>query len=106
MTAWFETLRTLLLEAGIDPTDEAVAKAGYEQHLKDVRAEVPAGRLVEWTTGDGWEPLCAALGMAVPQEPFPHVNTTEEFRAQFDERVASGSHEQGDDSALTADPSP
>ena len=26
-----------------------------------------------------WEPLCDALGMAVPGEPFPHLNTREEF---------------------------
>lgn len=97
MTAWFETLRGLFAEAGIDPTDETSSKAGYEQHLEAVRAEVPAERLVEWTTGDGWAPLCAALGVAVPDEPFPHVNTTEEFRARFDERVSAGGPEAGDD---------
>ena len=40
----------------------------------------PAERLVEWQPGDGWEPICNALGVAVPSEPFPHVNTTDEFR--------------------------
>lgn len=30
--------------------------------------------------GDGWAPLCEALGVAVPDEDFPHVNTTEQFR--------------------------
>jgi Sulfotransferase domain len=43
---------------------------------------VPAGRLVEWRPGDGWEPICTALRVAVPDEPFPHVNSTEEFRAE------------------------
>ncbi|MGZ4785865.1 MAG: sulfotransferase family protein [Acidimicrobiales bacterium] len=93
MAAWFETLRALFAEAGIDPTDESSAKVGYERHLEAVRAEVPAERLVEWTTGDGWGPLCAALGKAVPDVPFPHVNTTDEFRARFDERVSSGGPE-------------
>jgi Sulfotransferase domain len=47
---------------------------------------VPAGRLIQWRTGDGWEPLCRALGLSVPSEPFPHVNTTGDFRtmARFD----------------------
>jgi hypothetical protein len=36
---------------------------------------------VEWRCGDGWEPLCRGLGLAVPSDPFPHVNTTSEFRA-------------------------
>ena len=55
--------------------------AAYETHNDEVRASVPAGRLVEWRPGDGWDPLCAALGVAVPAEPFPHVNTSADFRA-------------------------
>ena len=102
MTAWFETVRGMLRDAGIDPADEETSKAGYERHLDDVRAAVPAERLVEWTAGDGWEPLCAALGLAVPDEAFPHVNTTDEFRARFDERVASGEPAPGDEPPLTA----
>lgn len=46
-----------------------------------MRATAPADRLLVWQTGDGWEPICDALGLAVPDEPFPHTNTTEEFRA-------------------------
>jgi hypothetical protein len=29
---------------------------------------------------DGWEPLCAHLGVPVPDEPFPHVNDRAEFQ--------------------------
>ena len=61
--------------------DEAEAARAYEQHNADVRATVPADRLVEWSPGDGWDALCAALGLAVPAEPFPHVNSTADFRA-------------------------
>jgi hypothetical protein len=57
------------------------AIAAYEAHNAAVRAAIPAGRLVEWRPGDGWEPLCAALGAAIPEEPFPRVNSTEEFQA-------------------------
>ncbi len=53
----------------------------YERHNADVRATADPKRLVDWTPGDGWEPICTALGVPVPDEPFPHVNTTEEFRA-------------------------
>ncbi len=56
------------------------ALAAYERHNERVRREVPAGRLIEWAAGDGWGPLCEGLGMPVPQEPFPHLNTTPEFR--------------------------
>jgi hypothetical protein len=52
----------------------------YERHNAAVRARVPADRLVEWQPADGWGPLCAALGVPEPAEPFPHTNSTEEFR--------------------------
>ncbi len=64
-----------------DPLDEAGAIAAYERHNANVRATAPADRLLEWQAGDGWEPICRALGVAVPEEPFPHVNSTAEFRS-------------------------
>ena len=59
--------------------DRAAAIAAYERHNAGVRARAPKARLLEWQAGDGWEPLCRALGVAVPGEPFPHANSTEEF---------------------------
>jgi sulfotransferase family protein len=72
-----------LLERTFTPDwrERAGAMAGYEAHNAAVRETIPTGRLVEWRPGDGWEPICAALDVPVPDEPFPHVNTTEEFRA-------------------------
>jgi hypothetical protein len=59
--------------------DRAAAIAAFEQHNAAVRAAVPAERLVEWRAGDGWEPICRALGVPVPDDPFPHVNAREQF---------------------------
>jgi hypothetical protein len=64
-----------------DWRDESKAKRAYEKHNADVRASVPADRLIDYHPGDGWEPICARLGLAVPSEPFPHLNTTDDFRA-------------------------
>ena len=61
--------------------DETEAKRAYEQHNADVRASVPAEQLIDYHPGDGWEPICEKLGVPVPSDPFPHVNTTDEFRA-------------------------
>src|SRR5262249_1852526 len=58
-----------------DFQDADAAKAAYERHNEAVRAGVPADRLLEWQPGDGWEPICERLGLPVPAEPFPHVNT-------------------------------
>ena len=62
--------------------DRAQAIAAYDRHNADVRASADANRLLEWRPGDGWEAICAALGAAVPDEPFPHENTTADFRAR------------------------
>jgi Sulfotransferase domain len=74
---------TALIEQRFTPDwrDRAAAIRAFEAHNDDVRASVATDRLVEWRGGDGWDPLCEALGVAVPTEPFPHVNTAAEFRA-------------------------
>ena len=51
-------------------------------HEADVIASVPADELLVFDVGDGWEPLCAFLGVAVPETPFPRTNTTAEFRQE------------------------
>ena len=82
--AWMDTVRGLIESHGVDPTDE-VGRRGRPTCATSPTCgpTVPADRLVEWTTGDGWEPLCQALGVPVPAEPFPHVNTTAEFRGRI-----------------------
>jgi len=61
--------------------DHDAAVAAYVRHNEQVRARVPAERLVEWQPGDAWAPICRALGIPEPDDPFPHVNTTTEFRS-------------------------
>jgi hypothetical protein len=60
--------------------ERAAAMAAYEEHNARVRARADPARLVEWRPSDGWQPVCAALRVMVPDEPFPKTNTTEEFR--------------------------
>lgn len=76
----FRMIRTLLLGHLGSYDDPDAAKAGYERHLAEVRARIPADRLVEWQPEQGWGPICTALGVPEPDEPFPVTNTTAEFR--------------------------
>jgi hypothetical protein len=39
--------------------------------------------LLVYEPGQGWEPLCRFLSVPVPEQPFPHVNSTEEFRSRL-----------------------
>jgi hypothetical protein len=66
-------------ELGAGWDDAATAQAYYERHNAQVRALAPPDRLLEWRAGDGWEPLSTALGLPVPDEPFPHTNTRAEW---------------------------
>jgi hypothetical protein len=49
-------------------------------HEQDVIDTVPADALLVYDVAEGWDPLCAFLGVAVPDEPFPNTNTTADFR--------------------------
>jgi hypothetical protein len=79
----FEQMLFALFDARFTPDwrDHDASVAAYLRHNEDVRRRVPGARLVEWKPTDGWDPLCRALDVPVPKEPFPHVNTTAEFRA-------------------------
>jgi hypothetical protein len=78
---WRDMATAMLKSLTPDFLDPAAMKAAFDRHNDEVRATVPRNRLIEWRTGDGWEPICSALGLPVPDEPFPHANTTDEFRA-------------------------
>ena len=69
-------------EIGPGWDDAERAQAFYERHNAEVRRDAPPERLLEWRATDGWEPLCKALGVPVPDEPFPRVNTREEWAAR------------------------
>jgi hypothetical protein len=47
---------------------------------EQVKATVPAERLLVWDPAEGYEPLCAFLEVDVPEEPLPRLNDTHAFR--------------------------
>jgi len=78
---WFNAVRKLFHDRFSDDlTNPTAMMDAFVRHNDAVRAGVPAARLLEWTPGDGWEPICERLGLPVPAEPFPVTNTTDEFR--------------------------
>ncbi len=84
LAPWMHTFRRCLHDRFDDRFDDPTAMMdAFVRHNDAVRAAVPADRLLEWTAGDGWEPLCARLGVPVPDVPFPLTNTTDEFRAML-----------------------
>lgn len=52
----------------------------YHNHFKKVKFLCPPEKLLLFHAADGWEPLCTFLGVPIPDQPYPHANTTSEFR--------------------------
>ena len=69
-------------------TDRGHAIAVYRAHVEAVMTEVPPGRLLVHRIGDGWPSLCAHLGVAVPDLPFPRANAADAFHDRFKASIA------------------
>jgi len=81
---WMQALRRLLRDRFCDRFDDRAAMIhAYERHNAEVRRGVPAAQLLEWHPEQGWEPICARLGLPAPTHPFPAVNSIAEFRAEY-----------------------
>lgn len=65
--------------------DRAFMTDYFRRHTEEVKAAFPPERLLVYEVRKGWGPLCAFLGVAVPDEPFFAQND----RAEFVARVAS-----------------
>lgn len=77
--------RKLILENTFDGRfeDRDYAISVFNAHNEAVKAAFPADQLLVFDVKEGWEPLCDFLGADIPDEPFPRVNTTEDFRSGF-----------------------
>lgn len=61
---------------------EANMTAIYQRHNEEVQRAIPKERLLVFKATDGWAPLCAFLGVPIPDEPYPRLNTTEDMLAR------------------------
>jgi hypothetical protein len=77
MSAMWE--KSGLLAAIEGDLDEDALARGMQRYNDEVRQYVPASRLLVWSPGDGWEPLCEFLEVPVPSVPVPHVNDSAAF---------------------------
>ncbi len=73
--------------------DRAFMTDWFERRNREVVDTLPAERLLVFSPRQGWEPLCAFLGVPVPDGPFPRVNSRDE--------LGQASEEQG---GLPSDP--
>jgi hypothetical protein len=64
--------------------DRAFMTAWFVRRNNEVIDSLPPERLLVFSPKDGWGPLCAFLGVPVPSEPFPRVNSRDEISANSD----------------------
>ncbi|HZT41651.1 MAG TPA: sulfotransferase [Chthonomonadaceae bacterium] len=82
-TEWRQMVDAMLANRFTSAIDDREACiAAFERNNARVRETIPPHRLLEWRASEGWGPLCKALGLPVPDEPFPLTNTKEEWAAR------------------------
>ena len=55
----------------------------FNEHNEAVKAAFGPDRLLVFEAKQGWAPLCAFLGVAVPAAPFPQVNSKDEMKGMI-----------------------
>ena len=80
MRDWIEMGMGVIAQTGF-PTglDAAGLTKAFNAHNDAVKMAIPASQLLAYQVKEGWEPLCAFLGVPVPAEAFPRTNDRGEF---------------------------
>ena len=81
LVAHRDMVRTLVWEGVFDGRlgDKDHAIGVYNAWNANVKETCPPKRLIVFDPAQGWGPLCSFLERPVPDAPYPHTNTTEEF---------------------------
>ncbi|MBO6504782.1 MAG: hypothetical protein JJ850_05275 [Kordiimonadaceae bacterium] len=69
---------------GGDLKDRNALVKAFNDHTARLQEAFGPDRLLVFEAKHGWAPLCEFLGVAEPTEPYPHINTKEEFDSVFD----------------------
>ncbi len=80
--AWFKMLVKVIIGKALGGrTDWDGILAAYRANPAAALALQDRGQSLVFRAGDGWEPLCEFLNVAVPNEPYPRTNARADFFA-------------------------
>jgi len=83
-----EMMRGVIFDVfGARVKDRGFMTNWFKSRNQAVIDALPAERLLVYSPKDGWGPLCSFLGIAVPDGPFPRINSRDE--------IGQASKEQG-----------
>ncbi len=86
----FEIIWDGVFDGRMDDMDHCIRV--LKEHENSVIKTVPEEQLLVFQAGDGWSPLCEFLGRDVPDQAYPHTNTTKDFLAGREEQSGGDSH--------------
>ena len=66
--------------------DRAFMTDWFSRRNQEVIDALPPERLLVFSPKEGWAPLCSFLGVAMPDEPFPRVNSRDELEEASNEQ--------------------
>lgn len=75
---------------GIVLNDAESAIQIWNRHHAWLEEIVPKEKLVYFDVKDGWEPLCKALKVPVPDRPFPRLNDAKDLEDHFKKLAVMG----------------
>tara|TARA_A100001037_G_C15137723_1_gene631999 strand:+ start:725 stop:1375 length:651 start_codon:yes stop_codon:yes gene_type:complete len=74
----------LVIKAALNgDTSKENAIRKFKAHIETVKQNIDPARLLMFEVKNGWEPLCSFLEKRIPDEPFPKINTRDEFEGIF-----------------------
>ncbi len=71
--------------------NKTLAVKRYKEHIEEVKAVIPADRLLIFKVTEGWKPLCDFLGKPIPDKAFPRVNERAEMSKKI-QQLARGAY--------------
>lgn len=75
-----EMMRGVIFDAfGGRVQDRGFMTDWFKSRNQAVIDALPAHRLLVYSPKEGWGPLCSFLSVAVPEEPFPRINSRDEL---------------------------
>jgi hypothetical protein len=66
--------------------DRAFMTDWFKRRNQEVSDALSRERLLVFSPKEGWKPLCAFLGVPVPDAPFPRVNSRDEIREELSQQ--------------------
>ena len=82
-----------LIEVGVfddSLSDREHAKRVFNAHVAEVKATIPASRLLTFDVVEGWGPLCDFLECPIPAISFPKLNSSKQFVENWDSLNTAG----------------